>query len=174
MPLPKKLLAFLERAKTPYEPFSHRVVYTAYDTAQTLRVKVTEVAKPLLVKADKRFALALLSAGHTLDLTKVTKLLNAKKVRIPTEKEILALLKLKKKEGLSSFGSLYALPTLLEKSFAKNVKGIFSTGSFTDSVKIKLKDFIKLESPTVGIFGLVKKVVVPKKKKSPKKQRSKK
>lgn len=173
--MPKKILAFFERARAPFEPISHRVVYTAYDTAQTLGVKVTEVAKPLLVKADKRYALALLSAGHTLDLKKITKLLGVKKVRIPTEKEILTVLKLKKKEGLSSFGSLYALPTFLEKTFAKNTKGIFSTGSFTESVKMKLKDFVKIESPTIGIFGLVKKVKqVKQKKKTIRKPKNKK
>lgn len=164
----KKLLSLFEKAALPFEPLAHRVVYTAYDTAQTLRATLTEVAKPLLLKVDKGWTLAILSAGHNLDLKKVAKILQAKKVRIPTEKEITDVLKLKKKEGLSSFGSVYGIPVILEKAFAKNTKGIFSTGSFTDSIKMKLKDFIALESPKVGVFGLVKKVV---KKKPAKKKR---
>lgn len=154
----KKLLSLLEKASVPFQPLSHRVVYTAYDTAQTLRAKVTEVAKPLLLKADKTFVLALLSAGHAIDLKKAAKVLKVKKLRIPTEKEIVAAVRLKKKQGLSSFASLYRLPSVLDAAFAKQQKGIFSTGSFTDSVKMKVKDFIKLEKPTVGSFSVFKKI----------------
>lgn len=158
MPLSKKLLSGFEKAKVPFEPIVHRVVFTAYDTAQTLRAKLTDVAKPLLLKADKSFALAVVSAGQNLDLKKAAKLLKAKKLRIPTEKEIIAALKLNKKQGLSSFGSLYGIPVLLDKAFAKTKKAVFSVGSFTDSVKMTMKDFVRLESPTVGAFGVIKKI----------------
>ncbi|MBI4268345.1 YbaK/EbsC family protein [Candidatus Uhrbacteria bacterium] len=157
MPMHKKVAALLERAKVPFEPITHRVVYTAYDTAQTLRAKVSDIAKPLLLKADKGFALAIVSAGQNLDLTKVAKSLKAKKIRIPTEKEIVAALKLNKKQGLSVFGSIYGIPVLLDRAFAKTQKAVFSAGSFTDSVKMKMKDFVKLESPTIGAFGVAKK-----------------
>lgn len=184
MPVSKKLASLLKKSGIAMDMVNHRVVYTAYDTAQTLRAKLTEVAKPLLLKADKGYALAILSAGHSLDLKKIKKALQAKKVRIPTEKEIVAGLKLKKKEGLASFGSLYGIPVILEKAFAKNTKGIFSTGSFTDSLQLKLKDFIKLESPRIGAFAVAKKffsgrkkpkVALKKKtvKKSPKKKHKK-
>lgn len=156
--MPTKLLTMLEKASASYESVSHRVVYTAYDTAQTLRVKLTEVAKPLLLKTDKGLLLAVLSAGHNLDLKKIAKLAGVKKVSIPDEKKIIETLKLKKKKGLASFASLYGVPVLLEKAFAKNAKAIFSTGSFTDSVKMKLKDYIKMESPIIGVFGIVKKI----------------
>lgn len=169
--MPKKLLTVLQKEAVPFEEVTHRIVYTAYDTAQTLRAKLTEVAKPLLLKADKGWVLAVLSAGQNIDLKKIGKIIGAKKIRIPTEKEIIAALELKKKQGLASFGSLYAIPVVLEKAFAKNASAIFSSGSFTESLKMKLKDFIKMESPIVGVFGVVKKI---KKQKPQKKLPSKK
>ncbi|MBI4239626.1 YbaK/EbsC family protein [Candidatus Uhrbacteria bacterium] len=162
MPMPTNVFSHVESAKLDYKHLVHRVVYTAYDAAQTLRVKVGDIAKPLVLKVDKGWFCAVLSAGHMLDLKKVTKLLKAKRVRIPTEKEVIAALKLKKKQGLSPFGSLYKIPVLLDKAFAKNAKGIFPTGSFTDSLLLKLKDFVRLESPLIGAFAAVKKFKKPK------------
>ncbi len=176
MSLPKKLEKILDEAKVKYEVVPHRIVYTAFDRAATLKAKVTEVAKTLVLKSDKGPLMVILSAGHQLDLTKLTKLAKAKKIRIPSEKDIVTILSMKK-GSVISFASLYGLPLYVEKQFLKNKRGIFSGGSFKESIVMLVKDFIKTEKPIIGIFGLVKKIkkpAAPKKKKPTKKKVDKK
>lgn len=154
MPLAKKLLTRL--AEYPHETILHKTVYTAYDLVQTLGVKLEEVAKTLLIKTEKGFVMVLVSAGQNLDLKKLSAATGAKKISIPQEKEIIKLVKTKR-GPITSFGSMYHLPVFLDKNFSKTKTALFSGGSFTESIQLKLKDFIKMESPTIGQFGVVKK-----------------
>ncbi len=160
--MPKKLVSLLEKSHAPFEVVPHRVVFTAYDAAQTLKVKLAEIAKTLLVKIDRGYALVILSAEQNLDLKKLSKLTDAKKISFPKEKEVMAFIK-STKAPVSSFGSLYGIPVILEKKFSKARTAFFSAGSFTEAIRMKLADFIVLEQPAVAAFGVAKKFKKPKK-----------
>lgn len=162
MPIPKKLISYLSAKSLSHEIVPHKTVYTAFDVAKTLRVPLNTIAKALLLKSNKGFLVAVLSAAHLLDIKKITTLASAKKIRIPTEKELLEFLK-KKKGALTSFGGYHKLPVFLDKKFSKNTHGIFSSGSFTESLRIPLKHFLVVEKPILGVFGILRKKIVPKK-----------
>lgn len=158
-----KLKKYLLENKVPHEILPHRQVYTAFDAAQTLRLKLDEVVKNLVVKAGKDYYLVLLPANKNLDLKKIVKVLSkykqrVKVVKIPGEEVMRKVLKLKK-EALSAFGKMHQIKTVLEKDLLKKKKAIFSGGSFIDSVKMAVKDFVALEQPIVGSFGMAKKKV---------------
>ncbi len=161
MSLPSKLVTYLEKKNAQYDILKHRVVYTAYDLASTLHVSELGIVKTLLLKTEQGLVLALLSAAHNLDVPKFLKAAKAKKASILKEKDVITLLKLGKKP-LASFGGLYRIPVILDKSLLKNKKAVFSGGSFTHSLHMMVKDFLALENPTVAIFGVAKKL--PKKK----------
>jgi prolyl-tRNA editing enzyme YbaK/EbsC (Cys-tRNA(Pro) deacylase) len=127
-------------------------VYTAHDLAQTTKRKLSDIAKVVLVRADKDFVLIVLPAGKYLDLKGIKTALKAKKVSLATEKEIKA--KLKTKIGLlHPFGSQYNVKTLLDKGMSKSKKLISSAGSYTDSFELSMKDFEKLVLPIKGAFS---------------------
>jgi len=148
----KKLVNYLEKNQIKYEPMAHKTVYTVYDLAQTTGLKLSEIAKTLVVKVDKGYALAVLLASQRLDLNKLKKLAKAKKVEIPKEKVMEKIFRIKP-GTITPFGSLYKVPVYFEKGLTKSTKIVISGGSYTDSVKIKTSDFLKLEKPMVGIFG---------------------
>lgn len=152
MPIPKKLLTSLDKAKATYEVVKHKTVFTAYDLAQTTKRKLQEIAKTLLVKADGKHVLVVLPAHLRLDLVKLKKLLGAKKVQISTEKDMAKSLKVKP-GAITPFGSLHQLEVVVDKSLAKVQKAIFGAGSFTESLRMKVKDFLKLENPKSGNIG---------------------
>lgn len=152
MAIPKKLLNYLEKNKIKVEPLSHRIVYTAYDLAQTLKADLREIVKTLVVRADKTYVLVALSAGQMLDISKLKKLLKAKKIEIAKENVMKTVFKIKP-GTITPFGSLYKVPVYLEKSLTKMKNLIVGGGSYTDSLKIKLADFLKLEKPIIGVFG---------------------
>src|SRR3989339_342245 len=160
--LPKKVIAYLEKAGVPHELIEHKTVYTAYDAAQTMGKKLSEIAKSLLVKADKDYYEAILPADHNVDFTKLGKNIaklkgkDVKVVKIPGEKIVQELLKLKN-ETVSAFGQAYKLPVIVDKALAKSKKAIFSSGGFNHSVQMAVKDYLGLESASMGTFGVKKK-----------------
>ncbi len=146
---------FLDSAKIKYEILEHKLVYTAHDAAQTTKRKLSEIAKVVLVKADKNFVLIVLPAGKYVDFSGIKKALKAKKVSMATEKDITEYLKTK--VGLlHPFGSQYKLQTLLDKGMSKSKKMITSAGTYTHSVELSLKDFEKLTQPLKGFFAKAK------------------
>jgi Ala-tRNA(Pro) deacylase len=161
MPVPKQIINHLDKRGAKYAIVTHRKVYTAYDAAQTMKKKLDEIVKNLLVKTDKGFVVVILPASKNINLKKLKKVMNArgkgiKKVEIPKEGVMVRLLKVKP-GALSAFGSLHDLEVYMDKSFKKAQKAIFPTGSFTDSVEMAIKEFEKLEEPVVDAFTEAKK-----------------
>ena len=186
----KKLIKYLDDNKVKYEVIEHRVVYTAYDVAATMHVKLGEIAKSLLIKFNKPFedgkkpyALAVVAADKNIDLKKLSKVVSdwavklnkelrmkkpekgkkmlvdiynkVAKVGLPKEQDM--KVKFNTKAGsMSAFGSFYRLPVFVDKSFCKKEKAIFAGGSFTESVRMPVTGFVKLEKAMVGAFAVAK------------------
>jgi len=81
--LSKKLIKHLEDNKTKFEVVEHKVVYTAYDAAQTMKVKLNEIAKSLLIKLNKPFMdgmkpyiMIIIGADKNIDLKKLKKVIS--------------------------------------------------------------------------------------------------
>ena len=117
----------------------HKTVYTAIDAANTLKKKMEEIVKSLLVKADNFYYIVCLPADHNLDF---------KKIKSAIEKT--AGVKVK----------TIQIPVLMEKRVANLKRAVFSAGTFNHSVEIGLKEFIKLENAVLGNFGIKKKVKI--------------
>lgn len=163
--LPPKLVKYLDKAGVKHDVLEHKTVYTALDVATTMKKKLDEVAKSLLVKADKDYYLILLPADYNLDFKKLGKCVGmqtgkkVKVIKIPGEKVMEELLKIKA-GALSAFGGFHKLPVMVDKGLAKAKKAVFSSGSFNHSVEMMVKDFVKLENAILGSFGIKKKVKV--------------
>lgn len=152
MNVPARLQAYLKQRQVEHQVVPHRKVFTAYDLGQTLRVKLEEIAKTLLVKADKQYHLVVLRASDRLDLKKLQKLLVAKKVTIAREQDMAREMKVKP-GALTPFGGSHKLPVVVERGLLKAQRALFGSGSFEHAIKMKVKDFLKIESPTLGSFG---------------------
>ncbi len=156
MTIHPKVKKHLELNKVKYQVVPHKKVYTAWDAAATLKVKLEEIAKSLVVKADKTYYLLILAANKNANLAKLQKSLKAKKVRIPKETELVKVFKVKP-GGLTGFGSLHGLPVIVDKGYQKVKQAIFSGGSLVESVKLKVADYLKLEQALVHAFSEAKK-----------------
>ncbi|MFA6106840.1 MAG: YbaK/EbsC family protein [Patescibacteria group bacterium] len=158
-----KVIAYLEKAGVSHNLLSHKTVYTAYDAAATMKRKLSEMAKSLLVKADKDYYAVILPADQNLDMEKLKKIISkaggkdVKAVKIPAEKVMTEVLKAKNM-AMTAFGGLHQLPVIAEKNLEKARKVIFSSGGFNHSVEMKLKDFLKLENAVLGKFGIKRKI----------------
>jgi len=55
--------------------------------------------------------------------------------------------------ALSPFGSLRGLGVVLDKALLKTKQAIVGAESFTDSLRLKVKDLVKMEAPVIGTIG---------------------
>jgi len=174
MAIPKKTKQYLDKKMARYDEIAHKTVYTAYDAAQTLQKELKDIAKSLLIAADKAYIIAVVPANMKLDLSKLKKALKVKKVSIPNEKVMVKTFKVKP-GAMTAFGGLHKVEVLVDKSLLKTKDVILSAGSFTDSVRMKAKDFIEMEEAKLASFaksGGYKLQTKPKKKKVVKKRRT--
>ncbi|MEJ0020953.1 MAG: YbaK/EbsC family protein [Candidatus Doudnabacteria bacterium] len=150
----KNLEKLLKATKIKYEVIEHKKVFTAFDSAETQHEKLSEVAKAVLLKGKKNLYLAVLPAGNNCDFKALGKLADDK-VSMAKEKDI--TVKLKTKIGLiPPFGSLFKIPLLLDKKLLKNKQINLPAGSYTESVIMNVKDYVKLETPVTGNFAVKK------------------
>ncbi len=173
MAIPARVKKYLETSGIAHEIISHKKVFTAYDAAATLKRELKDIAKSLLVQLDKRFVLVLVPADKRIDLQRLAKQFQAKKVTIAREAVMSKLLKIKP-GALSAFAKLHKLELVIDRSLLKSKKVVLSSGSYTESVIMKIADFVKLEAPqlaTIAMRGGYKLAVhKPKKKKTIKKK----
>jgi len=157
MPVPKKLINFLEKSKVKYQIIEHKTVYTAYDKVQTLKVPEKMVGKTLILKTDGKLAMVLIPANKNLDKRKIKKLLKAKKVDLVSEKLIKNKFKGVKVGAVPPFGNLWGLGTFTDKSLINQPKLIVNGGDYNFSIKISSVSFKKLiPELVIGSFSKAK------------------
>jgi Ala-tRNA(Pro) deacylase len=156
MPVPKKIINFLEKSKVKYEIIKHRTVYTAFDKAKTLRVAEKIVGKSLIFKMGGKLAIALIGANKNLDLQRIKKLAKIKKLDFVSEKVIKNKFKGMKVGAVPPFGNLWTpptrhppasrapIPTFIDRSLIRAKEIILNGGDYNFSIKIKSKELIKL------------------------------
>lgn len=179
MSISKKLQKFLDNNKVKYEPIEHRIVYTAFDKAQTLKIPQKIVGKTLIVKFNpigksaasygvgKNHALVLIPANKNLDKKKLLKIANKwqrclipdvkhkiKTVNFVKEAWIKKNLKGVKIGAVPPFGNLWKLPTFIDRSLIKQSKIIVNGGNWNWSIKISPAVFKKAISDfIIGSFS---------------------
>ncbi len=171
--IPVKLIKYLEKAGVKHEILEHKTVYTAIDAAITMKKKMQEIAKSLLIKVDKDYYIALLPADNNLNFDKLKKTISKetkkeiKTIKIPGEKIMENALKIKA-GSLTAFGKMHKAKVIVDKKMEKIKKAIFASGSSNHSIEMAVKDFIKLENAILGNFGIKKKIKLTKLKKTTK------
>lgn len=153
MKVPAKILSFLKKQKVKHELLQHRTVYTAYDLAQTLGRKLSEVAKTLVVKVDKGHAIVIVPASHQVDFKLLKKITGAKSVDIDRENTMVKLFKIKAGALSPLHGPLYKLPVYVDRAVMRAQKAVVQAGSFEESLHMKTKDLLKVVEGKLAVFS---------------------
>jgi len=166
MAILKSLKNFLDKNKVKHEIIEHKTSYTAFDNAQTLRIKPREVVKTLVMKINPRkYVLALIPADKNLDKEKFLKEVNKwlkkegeKAVKsVEFAKEAWMKKNIKGKVGATvPLGSLAKMKTFIDKSLLKQKNLIINTGDYEKSIKLATKKFLELEDMIKGSFSKAK------------------
>ncbi len=170
MAISKKIIGYLKEKKYKFEIIGHKTTYTAFDTARTTqkqekKVKPEEIAKSLVVKADKDYFLALVPASKRLDKKKLLKIINS--VRKKNKEKPYKSLNLAKEAWMKknipgkvgatpAFKELAGLEIYLDAVIARQKNLYVGSGEYDFSIKVPTKQYIKNEAPVKGSFGMKK------------------
>lgn len=147
------LTTFLENRKIPFQTIKHEPTYGAQRTAEALHVSGETVAKTVLMRVDGDYVIAVVPATHNVDVPAIKKLLKARRIELATELEFNERFPDCEIGSLPPFGSQYGLKTLLDKALAGQSDVVFESNTHDESVRMRMRDFVRLEQPLQAIFS---------------------
>ncbi|MCM8766095.1 MAG: YbaK/EbsC family protein [Candidatus Omnitrophica bacterium] len=153
MAIPKKITSYLKKNKINYKTLKHEIAYTAQEIAAVQHIPGDQVAKTVLVKTEKNFLLAVLPATYLVDFTKLKRLAKAKKISLAREEDMCKLFPDIEPGAMPPLGPLFGLPVFVDKTLSEKSEIVFNAGTHMELLKIRYKDFEKINKPVVGSFG---------------------
>ena len=144
---------FLDKSAVRYEIKEHQPAFTAQSMAAVEHEPGRYVAKPVIVKADGKYVMCVLSACYKIDLRALKSQLKAKKVELAEEKELAKIFGDCELGAEPPFGNLYDLPTIMDKALEKDDHIVFQAGSHEKAIQMDMADYLKLVTPKVLEFS---------------------
>jgi Ala-tRNA(Pro) deacylase len=147
---------FLSDKHVGYEAIVHRNVYAAQRLAQELHTPGREVAKTVLLRADRghTYIVAVLPATKTIDFDKVSAAYGGSKIELATEIEIKEHCPDCEIGALPPFGSQYGMKTLVEESLTNDEAIVFEGNTHHEAIRMRYDDFRRVEAPLVARFAV--------------------
>ncbi|MHC4619533.1 MAG: aminoacyl-tRNA deacylase [Planctomycetota bacterium] len=147
-----KVTEFLDKSGVKYEVTEHKPAFTAQRMAAAEHEPGRYVAKPVMVKADGKYIMCVVSANHKVDLRALKKQLKAKSVELAKEQELGSVFGDCELGAEPPFGNLYDLPTIMDKALEADDHIVFQAGSHEKAIRISMDDYRKLVAPQVLEF----------------------
>lgn len=136
-----------------FEVTEHRPAYTAAELASSEHVLRLQVAKPVIVKADRIYYMCVLPACFMIDLDALRRDLDAEKVVLATEEEMSELFEDCQLGAEPPVGNLYGLPTLMDRTLESDKYIVFQAGTHAKAVRMLMGDYKNLTKPYVIDFS---------------------
>ena len=148
-----RVIKFLDESEVNYEVTEHEPTFTAQQMAAVEHEPGKYVAKPVIVKADDKYVMCVLSACYKIDLRALKSQLGAKSVGLAEEKEIEEMFPDCELGAAPPFGNLYDLPTFMDKALENDDHIVFQGGTHEKAIRMSMDDYRKLVAPQVLEFS---------------------
>ncbi|MHC4676547.1 MAG: aminoacyl-tRNA deacylase [Planctomycetota bacterium] len=148
-----RVTEFLDKSGVKYEVTEHEPAFTAQQVAAVEHEPGKYVAKPVIVKADDKYVMCVLSACYKIDLRALKKQLGAKSVELAEENEIEKIFDDCELGAEPPFGNLYDLPTYMDEALEEDDHIMFQGGSHEKAIRMSMDDYRKLVAPEVLEFS---------------------
>jgi Ala-tRNA(Pro) deacylase len=149
MSVPKVIEQYLDRHHLHAEEHRHPAVYTARQLARAEQLPEADVAKVVFFFIDDRMALGVLPADRNLNLHRIRKETGARGVRLASEREIGLHIDTLQLGAIPPFGSMFGLPVYMDEALLGHEMVEIPGGIHTESIRMRLEDFMREESPTL-------------------------
>jgi Ala-tRNA(Pro) deacylase len=147
-----KLKSFLDENNISYEYKEHEEVRTSEEAAKARGEDIKIGAKAMILKADDKFIMFVLSAAKKIDSRRVKEILGVKSLRFATPEEVERLTGCIP-GGVPPFANIFGLELIVDKTIPENEFMAFNAGERTKSLKLKAKDYLALLNPRIEDFS---------------------
>ena len=148
-----KLKAFLDENNISYQYKEHEEVRTSEEAAKARGEDIQIGAKAMILKADDKFVMFVLSAAKKIDSKRVKEILRVKSLRFATPEEVNQLTGCVP-GGVPPFANIFGLDLIVDKTIPMNEFMAFNAGERTKSLKIKTADYLQLLKPRIEEFSV--------------------
>jgi Ala-tRNA(Pro) deacylase len=148
-----RVIEFLDKSAVRYEVSEHPPVFTAQQMAAVEHERGQYVAKPVIIKADGKYLMCVLSACCKIDLGALKNQLGAKSVDLAEETEIGTIFEDCDLGAEPPFGNLYDLPVVMDKALEQDDHITFQAGTHDKAIRMSMDDYRKLVEPKVLEFS---------------------
>lgn len=128
----------------------HGRAQTAIGIARRLGLDANQVARTIVLDVDGRPWIALVTAQNRVSPERVAQELDARRVE---ELDLFTLdtLFMDSRSGAEPpFGRMFGLPVVMDEILADQSEFIVRSGSYDDSIQMRVADFLELEQPNVA------------------------
>ncbi len=147
----EQIVKLLEKNKCAVKTYEHEPVFTSEQAASVRGTKLEQGAKALVMIADKKPVMLVLSAATKVDLKAFKKVYAVKDLRMAKPEEVEEITGLKI-GAIPPLGNLFDLPTYVDAKLGENQKISFNAGLHEKSLEMYYTDFARLVEPIVGKF----------------------
>lgn len=153
MPLKRRLKEFLDENHVKYVTMIHSKAYTAQEIAAVLHVPGKMFAKSVILKADGKFMMGVLSAAHHVNIELFKQVSHTHEVELASEEEFESLFPKCEIGAMPPFGNIYEVSTYVDTALAKDGDICFNATTHSEVIKMKYSDFERLVKPVIGTFA---------------------
>ena len=154
MTIPLRLKSYLEENGVDYQVLYHPRVYTAQEVAAAQHVSGKELAKVVMIKVDNELAMMVLPATCMLDMDKLKRIFQGRRVKLAIEEEFQGLFPDCEIGAMPPFGNLYDLQVYVDTALAEHPHIVFQAGSHVETIRLACRDFTNLVQPKVADFAI--------------------
>jgi Ala-tRNA(Pro) deacylase len=141
-----RLPDFLTAQRVPFETLVHPPAFTSQKRAKFLHVPGRQVAKGVLLAGPTGYLVAVLPAVDHVDTEQLAREL-AGPVRVAEDREIARVFLDCEWGAVPPFGTLYGVPTILEEGLNPDDLIVFEAHSHAEAIRMRCRDFERLERP---------------------------
>ncbi len=143
-----RIIKLMTINKVPYKLFEHEEVKTSEEAAAVRQTPLSSGAKSLVLMADKKPIMVVLSADKKVDFKKIKELKNIKDLRMATPEEVLTTIGVEI-GAVPPLGNLFNLEVIFDESIAAQKVVVFNAGDRKKSVELPYKHLENLIHPQV-------------------------
>jgi Ala-tRNA(Pro) deacylase len=154
MPIPAHICRFLNSHGVTYRSCPHSRAYTAQRTAQAQHLSGKRLAKVVMVLANgNKLIMAVVPANCRVDLDRLGKLLDAKRIRLASEKEFKEAFRECEVGAMPPLGNLYHIDVWVDETLRAYPTISFNAGTHAETIQMSLADFERLVQPRTACFA---------------------
>jgi Ala-tRNA(Pro) deacylase len=112
------------------------------------------LAKTVVLRGPKGFAMAVLPADCKADLEELERALKQHPLRLATEEQVRTIFSDSEVGAVPPFGNLFGLPVYMDVRLADETYIFFNAGTHRDAIHMSSSDYIGLTDPVIIRFAV--------------------